>query len=54
MDQIVQQLVVAVIVAVGSGVVSSRMTTAALKTDVEWLKTGLSRAHERIDKVEAR
>lgn len=47
-----QQVFLAVVVAVLSGAVSSLMTVSAIKTDISWLKTGLSRAHERIDKVE--
>lgn len=51
---IVLQIMVGVVVAVVSGAVSSLMTVAAIKTDIAWLKTGLSRAHERIDLVERR
>lgn len=42
----------AIILSLGTGVFSAVSTVAALRTDIGWLKSSLSRAHARIDRVE--
>jgi len=49
----------AVLVAIASGVMTGMITVIGMRTDVAWLKQGLSdvrqsvrRAHERIDNIE--
>lgn len=49
----------AVLIAVGTGLVSSVATVIAMRTDITWLKLGMAelkkathRAHQRIDELE--
>lgn len=41
----------AVVVAVGSGVITGLITVVAMKTDIKWLKDRVESAHERIDSL---
>lgn len=40
-----------IMTVVVSGAVQSIITVSVVKNDISWLKKGLTRAHERVDKI---
>ena len=45
-------VLVAVILSVTTGLISSVATVAAMRTDIAWIKDSVGHAHKRIDRLE--